>query len=85
MENTEIKYDVLKEIDKSRVEMLAMEAANEKKKNDFAKELLEENPVMYDIPYAFVRKKPFKLRMREKLKRIMDKFKVTFGYDKQEL
>lgn len=85
MENTEIKYDVLKEIDKGRSEMIAMETANEKFKNDFAMELIEEKPVMYDIPYTFARKKPFKLRMREKLKRIMDKFKVTFGYDKQEL
>lgn len=85
MENTETDYDVLKEINKSRVEMIAMETANEKIKNDFARELLEENPVMYDIPYAFIRKKPFKLRMREKWQRIITKLKVTFGtYDKQE-
>jgi hypothetical protein len=85
MENTETNHDILKEIAKSRSEKIAMETANEKIKNDFARELLEEKPVMYDIPYAFARKKPFNLRMRENWQRIITRLKVTLGtYDKQE-
>jgi len=85
MKNTEIDYEVLREISKGRNEMIAMEAANEKRKNDFAMELLEEKPLMYDTSYTFSRKKPIKLRMKEKWQRIINKLKVTFGaYDKQE-
>ena len=58
------KYEIMREISKNEAEKVALEAANEKAKMDFAKELLEESPIMYDVPYAFTRKKPLKLRLQ---------------------
>lgn len=82
---SEDKYEIMREIEKGKSEKAALEAANEKVKNDFAKELIEESPVMYDIPYVFARKKPFKVRFREKRERLINKIKATLGiYDKQE-
>lgn len=77
------KYEIMREIEKGRNEKAALEAANEKAKNDFARELIEERPAMYDIPYGFTRKKPIKLRLKEKRERIISRMKATFGvYDK---
>ena len=82
---SEDKYEIMREIEKGKSEKSALEAANEKAKNDFAKELIDESPMMYDIPYAFTRKKPFKVRFREKRERLINKIKATLGiYDKQE-
>lgn len=82
---SENKYEIMREIAKGKAEKAALEAENEKVKNDFAKELLKENPVMYDIPYAFTRKKPLKVRLMERRERFINKIKAAFGiYDKQE-
>lgn len=82
---SEDKYEIMREIEKGKNEKAALEAANEKAKNEFAKQLIEENPIMYDIPYAFTRKKPFKVRFKEKRERFINKIKATLGiYDKQE-
>lgn len=79
------KYEIMREIEKGKTEKAALEAANEKAKNDFAKELISESPVMYDIPYAFARKKPLKVRFKEKREHIINKIKAVLGiYDKQE-
>lgn len=85
MEETENKYEIMREISKAQAEKIAMKAAIDKAKNDFAEELLNERPEIYDIPYAFTRKKPFKIRFREKKENLLNKFKATLGiYDKQE-
>ena len=79
------KYEIMREIEKGKTEKAALEAANEKAKNDFAKELIGESPVMYDIPYVFTRKKPFKVRFKEKREHVINKIKAVLGiYDKQE-
>ena len=79
------KYDIMREIQKGQTEKVALEAANEKAKEDFARELLEVRPEICDFAYAFTRKKPLKLRLKEKKDRIMTKIKATLGvYDKQE-
>lgn len=73
------KYEIMREISKNEAEKAALEAANEKAKRDFAKELLEESPTMYGFPCAFTIKKPLKMRLREKRNRIMDRIKSVFG------
>ena len=74
------KYEIMREIEKGKTEKAALEAANEKAKNDFAKELIGESPVMYDIPYA-----SFKVRFKEKREHVINKIKAVLGiYDKQE-
>ena len=79
------KYEIMREIEKGKTEKAALEEENEKAKNDFAKELIGESPVMYDIPYAFTRKKPFKVRFKEKREHVINKIKAVLGiYDKQE-
>lgn len=81
----EDKYEIMREFQKVKNEKVVMEAANEKAKNDFATEILNERPYIYDIPYAFTRKKPLKLRIKEKKARLLNKLKATLGiYDKQE-
>lgn len=85
MEDNDNKYDIMREISKGKAEKIAMEAANEKAKNDFASELLNARPELYDMPYAITRKKPLKLRYKEKKERLLNKLKATLGiYDKQE-